>query len=184
MRNILHVLRSTGRSRWTMVSVVLGLAVLLIDGSAAAGASLKDSREKQPPVGVRLPAESVRATDKPVPLRAKPEPAWRSGVIENGQAPLPASLYRIENQWQGVIGDQHVSVYAGELAHDPGQGILVVQNTPVNHARPATAPQIVHGPAGAGALRILAASGNQLNVLAASGARLTFHLASHQLLPQ
>lgn len=51
----------------------------------------------------------------PAELATPPEPEWRTGIIEDHAAPFPGSMFRLENQWQQVVGARHVNVYAGAL---------------------------------------------------------------------
>jgi hypothetical protein len=73
---------------------------------------------------------AIPAASKNVVPYASPIPTaeWASGILTGDiSIPLPSEYYQIQNMWQGVIGSDHIQVYAGlerELI-DPAQGVLV-----------------------------------------------------------
>src|SRR5438105_12145752 len=119
------------------IAVLTGVPIaLLVAGAALAIASTpsspairKDPQEFQPrpayAPGVRPAVHAPRAIPTlPVPVSAPPQ-----GVIQSGQAPFPASEYAFVNQWQAKVGNQWVQVYAGTVADDPSQGVVVIRRS-------------------------------------------------------
>jgi hypothetical protein len=173
-------------SRQLIVAALLALLMAPPGGATAAPA--KDPREKAPPVHSQVQvqvqtASSPRSAAKTPVRPARPEPSWRTGIIDSGQAPFAAVLYRFENQWHEIVDGQHVNVYAGALAQSPEQGVLVLQTSPLGPgARPAV-PAVIRAPGASGALRLVSATGAVLHVASASGRRFTFHLPTRELQP-
>ena len=129
------------------------------------------------PTPTAPPAIEVNPTPAIVvsPKRTPPTPpaseAWPTGVFETAQSPLP-SKYRIENQWQRDDGRVRIQAYAGSLASDPEQGILIVlthnlgsgeQNSDSFMTRERIGP-----------LRVLRSSGTVLTLVSARGELLGF----------
>jgi hypothetical protein len=130
-------------------------------------------------VGRQVPAATIPPNFTPPP--DKPSGAqtqWRSGIIPQGQGPVPfqGGYYAITNQWQGLVDGMHVNVYAGsygEMGPAPAQGLVVVFTT-----SPDFSFQNEHtwvAPPHVGALRIVAASGHMLTLVATDGQRFTFN---------
>lgn len=74
-------------------------------------------------------------------------------IIENGQAPLHDDNYVFVNQFDGVVGNQIVNVYAGYYRYRPTQGVLMISRSSLDLSQVSTA-QFVKGPPGMGALRV------------------------------
>lgn len=111
----------------------------------------------------------------------EPEPAWLTGIIQSGQAPLPASSFTIENQWHDIVGGEHVNIYAGSYRTDPSQGVLVLQTTALDLASRSSPGGVYETPMKAGSLRIVAATRSALTLEAASGARFSFDVSIREL---
>jgi hypothetical protein len=98
---------------------------------------------------------------------------WVSGIIDSGQAPFPADLYTINNQWQQEMDGMHLSVYAGSEAQEPAQGALIVMTISLD-LQTSLGPQAYLAPSNAGALQITGSNGQSLLLTAMSGAHFTF----------
>ncbi|MCW5852177.1 MAG: hypothetical protein KIT87_19040 [Anaerolineae bacterium] len=105
--------------------------------------------------------KAVIPTDLPKP--------FPTGIIESGLAPFPGSVYRFENQWQDLIGNELVHVYAGALRSDPSQGVLIVLGNLPDGSGGIRRGDFYLAPAKLGALRIVAADGTRLTVQAPDG---------------
>lgn len=117
---------------------------------------------------------------KPVNATSQPEPEWRRGIIDSGQAPFPSQQYRFENQWQDVVGGKHTNVWAGAAGADPQQGVVVVSTTSLDLTQTGSA-EVFRTPSRTGALRITDAHGMVLTLVDATGAMFTFRVESRQL---
>lgn len=94
------------------------------------------------------------------------------GIIESGQAPLPSSLYKIENKWRGQLGSNYVTLYAGSLTEDPTQGVVFMQIMTKDLKQvPGGGPFLT--PAKAGPVRVIAAKGMHVS-LGTRGSSQTF----------
>ncbi len=113
------------------------------------------------------------------PPQTTPAP-WPSGIFERSQAPLPASLYTITNQWQNDVGGRHVQVYVGSETPFPSQGVVIVQTTSLDLQTVRTMTYLT--PVTSGRLRIVAAQGSQLTLTAASGTSYVFDVVARTLL--
>lgn len=113
------------------------------------------------------------------PPHTTPAP-WPSGIFERSQAPLPASLYTITNQWQNDVGGRHVQVYVGAETPFPSQGVVIVQTTSLDLQTVRTMTYLT--PVTSGRLRIVAAQGSQLTLTAASGTSYVFDVVARTLL--
>lgn len=49
-----------------------------------------------------------------------------SGIFDGFQSPFSADEVTITNQWQGMLGELWLQVFAGVLVGDPAQGIVIV----------------------------------------------------------
>lgn len=95
-------------------------------------------------------------------------------IIENGQAPLHDDNYVFVNQFDGIVGNQIVNVYAGYYRYRPTQGVLMISRSSLDLSQ-STQPQFVKGPPGMGALRI--------SKYAAGGLTLTTERGTTMALP-
>lgn len=122
------------------------------------------------------------AKDLALPLAASgPEPAWITGIIDSGQAPLPGSIYEIINQWHDIVGSDHVNVYAGSERAHPEVGLVVVDATGLDLTAPG-AGGIYPTPTAAGAVRIVEAARTTLVLETATGVRFVFDVATRAYL--
>lgn len=118
------------------------------------------------------------AGQPPPELATPPDPEWQTGIIEGHAAPFSGSVFQLENQWQQVLGERHVNVYAGALGEDRQQGVVIVQTTHVADLAHPSNPVFVRSPARTGALRIVEERGALLTLRALDGSTYTFDVAS------
>jgi hypothetical protein len=106
-----------------------------------------------------------------------------TGLFQTGQAPFSSRLYKIENQWQGVIGSELIRVYAGAKTADPSQGVLVILTNDVKDLSDRT-PQsggLVLSPGRSGGFRIVSAEGTRLTLTNPGGQTFVFDVATRSL---
>jgi hypothetical protein len=48
-----------------------------------------------------------------------------TGIIQYPSAPFPITEYKITNAWQDMVDGKYVLVFAGTLAIDPEQGVVI-----------------------------------------------------------
>jgi hypothetical protein len=108
------------------------------------------------------------------PLTAQAMPR-EPGIFEDILAPVSPDDFTTRNGWQWEVNGQWVRVFAGAHTYQPEQGALIVL------PEGAVKETWVEGPAGAGALRIVAEQGLTLLVEAADGTRLVFDLRTNAL---
>lgn len=159
-------------------TVLLALPVAVAVASSPA-APAKDMREFAAPRSVH-PVPAQERVGKPLTATARPEPEWRRGITDSGQAPFMAQEYRFENQWQDVVGGRHTNVWAGAAGGDPQQGVVVVLTTSLDLTR-AGSPEVFPTPSRTGSLRITDARGTVLTLVSSGGATFTFRVESRQL---
>jgi hypothetical protein len=159
-------------------TVLLALPVAIAVASSTATPS-KDMRQFAPPRSVQ-PVPASERVAKPLTATSRPEPAWRRGIIDSGQAPFSAHQFIFQNQWQDVVGGKHTNVWAGAAGDDPQQGVVVVRTTTLDLAQ-AGSPEVFITPSRTGALRITDAQGTVLTLVDSTGATFTFHVESRQL---
>jgi len=141
------------------------LAILL--GEAAARAAPQaDAAAK--PSGLRP------AGPTPAPDLARPR-----GIVEEVQGPFSSQEITVENAWQEQVNGQWVQVYAGALASDPAQGVVIVLAQTSEGMSGSRHPT----PVKAGAVRLVSADGLRLTLVAASGATIYFDAAARQFVP-
>ena len=99
-----------------------------------------------------------------------------SGIIERGPAPFSTEDVVVRNQWQQQVDGVWVQVYAGALAENPAQGVVIVAAEGAAAREAATERYLA--PQQSGALRVVAESGSRLTLEAADGSVLAFDLAS------
>lgn len=49
-----------------------------------------------------------------------------TGIIQYPSVPFPSTEYEITNAWQDIVDGKYVLVFAGTLANDPEQGVVIV----------------------------------------------------------
>lgn len=120
----------------------------------------------------------VKSAIVELPPRTTPAP-WPSGIFESRQAPFPAALYTITNQWQDVVSGMHVQVYAGAETSALSQGLVVVRtiSPDLRMVQTATYRTAISD----GALHIVASHGDQLTLTATKGASFIFDVVSRTL---
>ncbi|MBI4497919.1 MAG: hypothetical protein HY689_08490 [Chloroflexi bacterium] len=112
----------------------------------------------------------------PPPQTPGQRPLRPRGLIEHGQAPFSSQDVVVRNQWQDEVNGAWVHVYAGALAGDPEQGMVVVVTESADgmlgtaHRYPT--------PNQSGAVRIVKAEGTTLVLVAPGGPPFTFDVQS------
>jgi hypothetical protein len=96
-------------------------------------------------------------------------------IIENGQAPLHDENYVFVNQFDGVIGNQIVNVYAGYYRYRPTQGVFMVTRSSFDFSQ-VTPNKFFNGPSGMGALKITKYDGGHLVLTSEHGPTVQFPL--------
>lgn len=183
--------------RWAVAVVALGAVGLLVVGLPFAGQAQvgpaqqhqqdakRDRAQESQAIAAaqaepRPPKEAVK-TPRPTSRPAEPAQLPRRDVgagtiVESGLAPLPGSLYTIENHWFEQRPGGEVIVYAGAERQDSAQGLVVVRPS-----RPELDAAGVHlTPTRAGSVRIVAAVGERLQLRAASGATFAFDVPARR----
>lgn len=165
--------------RLALISGVVA-ALTLIVISTASDATGGDDRTSS--LSQRVPATStpIPPTPSPTPdsvVRTVPSGSeaqpWPEGIFETRQAPL-SRLYVIENHWNRERGSSHLKVYAGALATDPSQGLVVVTVTSADLKQ--QQQEVFLTSERAGALRVVAARGAVLSLVSERGQNFTFDI--------
>lgn len=136
---------------------------------------------------MQLEQEAALAAPRPPKVNRGPStpvaPSFPTGIFQTGQAPFSAKVFRIENQWQGTIGDEFVRVYAGVKADDTAQGVLVVLTSDARDLSDRTAQTggVLLAPSRAGPLRIAEAEGTRLTVTNPAGEIFVFDVPMRSL---
>ncbi len=128
--------------------------------------------------------QPVRTAKKPVDpcsLRPSASPAsaghYRSGILPEGVPPTGARDVQVENLWSGQVDGFWTQVYAGSLAEDPDQGVLIVTSEASQGSGRFLAPVT------SGILQITAALGQRLEIRAEDGQVLFFDVPALQFVP-
>lgn len=132
----------------------------------------------------RLQGQANRAPKDPVKAPAAPpqsDAAPPRGIIAEGQAPFSSQDAVIRNQWQDVVDGAWVHAYAGALASDRSQGLVIVVRRPLDGS--AITGDRYLTPTKAGAVHFVTANGLQLVLRSQSGGQLTFDLPSGTFAP-
>ncbi|MCX6020577.1 MAG: hypothetical protein NTZ05_02395 [Chloroflexi bacterium] len=173
--------------RWLVWAALAALAVIVAPLGQMATATPPDTG--LPPVKQRIEDQYERERVEGLQRRAPKGPAARmatvsddqfrpSGIIERGPAPFSTEDVTVRNQWQQQVDGVWVQVYAGALAENPAQGVVVVASEGAAAREAATDRYLAPRPSGA--LRIVAESGGRLTLEAADGKQLAFDLASRR----
>lgn len=99
------------------------------------------------------------------------------GILEGVAAPVSPDDFTTLNAWQGEVDGRWVRVFAGAHTYQPEQGALIVL------PEGAAVETWVEGPAGAGALRVVAVLDAKLLIDAADGSHLIFDVRTNALTP-
>jgi hypothetical protein len=74
----------------------------------------------------KMPTQAEAALQTMAKPTLEIEEKRNTGIIENPSVPFSAMDYVIKNAWQEYINGGYLLVYAGSIAKDPDQGILIV----------------------------------------------------------
>jgi len=124
---------------------------------------------------------ATRIAVEPTAAPYHPYPAIKAGsgaIVQSGMSALPPQLYNFQNHWFEDEPDWPVVVWAGALAQDLEQGVVVVD---------AEGNEIsLRGeyltPGRDGSVRVISAIGEQLTLQATDGTTFVFDLPSHSFL--
>lgn len=135
--------------------------------------------------GIYTPLPPSERTAKPAPYAGSEIPRISAGVgtiVETGQAPFPSESYTFENRWYEVKDGRSIVVYAGALAQEPSQGVLIVVVQTLNYGPVPGAGGYYPTPLKAGAVRVVDAEGEVLTLSSESGMDFVFDGASRRWL--
>lgn len=166
------------------------------DPAASARLALNPDKAERLAHAQRVRSEAhARAANhpKPDPVAARPEPTLDplppTGIIPISP-PFPAQVYLIKEQgWQAVEAGKRIAVYAGALAENRAQGLLIVEVASL--PKPSAVPAFTQPggelqgdqtrlytrfptPTLEGAVEIVSAQGHRLTLRAESGKVLEF----------
>jgi len=51
-----------------------------------------------------------------------------TGIIENPSVPFSSMDFKITNAWQELVNGNYILIFAGSLANDPNQGVLLLES--------------------------------------------------------
>lgn len=51
-----------------------------------------------------------------------------TGIIENPSVPFSSMDFKITNAWQELVNGNYILIFAGSLAYDPDQGVLLLES--------------------------------------------------------
>lgn len=109
------------------------------------------------------PEKKLKAN--PNPPAAIPEPAPLTGILQLNQTPFAPGQFMIENRWQALNGRVLVQVFAGSLAGDESQGVVILRRIFWQDGREISSHE--HRTKNrVGALRIVEAHGHRLKLKA------------------
>jgi len=176
------------------IVAVISLAVIIDDQGLAAGPCKpcpvpENEWDKLPPnkraelerlkrdyeeaINRAPPAGNATSTKGAVPPTTSALKSWPKGIFESEQAPI-CKRYVVKNRWQSDRGGKHVQIYAGNLAADPSQGLVVVLTTSADLASRTVTEHLT--PRNAGPVRIVDASASHLTLVSALGSMWTFDI--------
>jgi hypothetical protein len=170
----------------TTLLALTGLTLLVSGGASTAGPGLppeKEALEQHAALVQALgkaQAALVPKPNDPAAKRLAPHPAERppSGLVEL-PSPFPAREYLLAaTGWQELMGDRRLTVYAGSLATDRRQGILVAATTGpgADERIVAVYPESTKN----GPVEIVAARGRTLTLRDSAGETSTFDLTTRR----
>lgn len=117
-----------------------------------------------------LPKVTRSGSNPPI---STPDPPRLIGIIEKGPSPFRSSYLKKTNIWQGIIFGDYVQVFAGALAQEPNQGIVIVVSE-----TPAMSGGHYVTPAKSGAVRIIDEKNQRLVLEAENGDIFYFDILS------
>lgn len=175
-----------GLSIWVLIPVLGFFLVLLIWSISGVHTTpgLSLAGQKQQMMQQQLDAGRAHPQPKTSPQTpdapTQPSPPRQAGIISAPQTPFPPSIFKVRNAWQGPVGSEWVSAYAGAQTNPDGTtgrgGIVLYTVGDFALAYVGT----FLAPAGTTPLTIIQAQGDLLRLQAASGQLLTFNLQSQQ----
>jgi len=120
---------------------------------------------------------TVNPNETPQFIPWTPAP-FETGIFEGQTGDIHSFDSKIENHWKGIVNGNNMIVFAGALANDPSQGIIIIHITsPITRK---TVGNRYLSPTKSGALRIMEAKGNILVIHPSAGNQLYFHILAQQ----
>jgi hypothetical protein len=139
----------------------------------------EQDRRSPPPKNPATPPPTPAPTPAGGPITLPQRPAGAGIIVESGQAPLPGSLYAIENSWHKPEDGGFIQVFAGAEREDPAQGIVAVV-VATGNGQPPPPLEVHRTPAKAGAVRVVDADGERLTLRTSSGATFIFDVPARR----
>jgi hypothetical protein len=134
----------------------------------AAGAALERNKKKAPPLPTAPAVQLINPLTMP------------DQIFEGSQGMISPSTAQISNCWQGVRNGKSWEIYAGALAENAEQGVLIVVAD--DPEKPNRTMKFVNAPGKSGLLRILSADETVMTLQAANGNKLRFSLKTMKFL--
>ena len=137
-----------------------------------------DNRGALEPIPSGLPTAPKTGVNAAAPI-ASPDPAWPSGIINDGVAPFPAAEFTLGNVWQDLVNGSHVQVFAGALGSDSSQGVFLVVVTSLDGT--SSTPSQYLAPIKGGLLRVTRGAYPIISAIDAAGAKISLDLSKRSV---
>jgi hypothetical protein len=190
------------RTSFVVTALAIGVAVAgagIAFGSGGRPLSARDRESLEEKAGLeafaqqvqqqaRLHPPSVPPPTRP-PAETSPNPPPPEGIVDVGP-PLPPEQYLIQNGWQQLVDDHLVQAFAGALAGDPSQGVVVVvtrawdlQTMQPDLVDEEVSVETFPSPLRLGSLRVVSAQGSVLGLVSDQGIVLAFDVTARRFVP-
>jgi hypothetical protein len=103
---------------------------------------------------------------------------FETGIFEGQTGEIHSFEAKIENHWKGIVNGNYAIVFAGALANDPSQGLIIIRITSPDTRT--TVGNRYLSPTKLGTLRIMEAKGNVLIIQPTAGGRLYFNILAQR----
>jgi type II secretory pathway pseudopilin PulG len=101
-----------------------------------------------------------------------PDANWPAGILQTSLSPFPPDAYTIQNHYQALVNGQHLSVFAGSLANDPFQGVVIRLTLSLDLQHSST--KVFQTADRVGSLHVAQVSGAILTLTSSTGAAFQF----------
>jgi hypothetical protein len=116
----------------------------------------------------------------PFGIQSAQDPPFRAGIIEGEPGPFYSGEFSVQNLWQAEIQGSYVQVFAGALAQEPLQGVVIV----LTHSKDKIVgdEQWYFTPMQDGSVRVIEAANLVLHLESAGGTEISFDVVNRGFL--